>query len=190
MPTLSLILDAALLQRSAYEALAQSPELAFGMLAVPFLAGASEMAGQAVVFAERRVRALHAAASFLLTGFAYVAAVGLWTGGAYLLLELDGVHSPDTTILGVVALGYAPRLLSLFTIAPYYGELLGRALDSWSMVCVGWGLSVVTGSPIQIVMLCACLGWLGSFLVRHYAGTLIDPALQALGVVTAGARRA
>jgi hypothetical protein len=187
---LSLVIDAALLQRSAYETLSQQPTLALWCLLIPFLAGASEMAGQAFVLAERRVHPAHAAASFLLTGLVYVAAVALWTAAAYAFLQFDGLRSPDTTILGIIAVGYAPRLLSVLTIAPYYGELFGRALDAWSMVCVGWGLSVVTGGPIPMVMLCTSLGWLGSFLVRHYAGRAIGPLLNRIGVVTAGAARA
>lgn len=186
--------DAALLHRTAYLRV-QQPEFALAALAIPFLAGASEMAGQAFILAARRVSAWQAGASFALTGFVHLTAVALWALGAHILLglgfgELTPARLPtDLELLGVVSLGYAPRLLGVLTMAPYYGEVLGRALDSWSMACVGWGISVITGGPIWAALVCAVFGWSGSWLFRHFGARVAAPLLERLGVVTAGMAR-
>lgn len=186
--------DAALLHRTAYLKV-QQPEFALAALAIPFLAGASEMAGQAFILAARRVSAWHAAASFALTGLVHVTAVVLWALGAHILLglglsALTPARSPtDLELLGVVSLGYAPRLLGVLTIAPYYGEVLGRALDAWSMACVGWGIAVITGGPIWAALVCGVFGWWGSWLFRHFGARGAAPLLERLGVVTAGMAR-
>ncbi len=191
---LAAAVDAGLLRRSAYLRV-QQPEFALAALAIPFLAGASEMAGQAFILAARRVRAWRAGASFALTGLVHVTAVALWALGARTLLglglsELAPARLPtDLELLGVVSLGYAPRLLGVLTIAPYYGEVLGRALDAWSMACVGWGISVIIGGPIWATLLCAVCGWLGSWLFRHLGARILAPFLERVGVVTAGMAR-
>jgi hypothetical protein len=187
-------IDAALLHRTAYLR-AQQLEFAQAALAIPFLAGASEMAGQAFILAARRVSAWQVGASFALTGLVHVTAVALWALGAHILLglgvsELTLARFPtDLELLGVVSLGYAPRLLGVLTIAPYYGEVLGRALDAWSMACVGWGISVITGGPIWAALVCAVFGWLGSWLCRHFGARVVGPLFERLGVVTAGMAR-
>ena len=187
-------LDAALLRRTAYLRV-ERPEFALAALAIPFLAGASEMAGQAFILTARRVSKWQAGASFALTGLVHVTAVGLWALGAHILLglrlsELTPARLPsDLELLGVISLGYAPRLLGVLTIAPYYGEVLGRALDAWSMACVGWGISVITGGPIWAALVCAVFGWVGSWLIRHFGARGAGPLLEHLGVVTAGMAR-
>ena len=189
---LSASVDAALLHRTAYLKVEQ-PEFALAALVIPFLAGASEMAGQAFILAARRVGKWQAAASFALTGFVHITAVTLWALGAHIslgLVQMTPARLPsDLELLGVVSLGYAPRLLGALTIAPYYGEVLGRALDAWSMACVGWGIAVITGAPIWAAMVCGVIGWLGSWLFRHYGARAAAPLLERLGVVTAGMAR-
>jgi hypothetical protein len=186
--------DAALLHRTAFLRV-QQPEFALAALAVPFLAGTSEMVGQAFILAARSVSGWQAAASFALTGLVHVTAVALWALAAHILLglrllELTPARLPtDLELLGVISLGYAPRLLGLLTIAPYYGEVLGRALDAWSMACVGWGISVITGGPIWAALACAVCGWWGSSLFRHFGARAIAPLVKRLGVVTAGMSR-
>ena len=150
------------------------------------------MAGQAFILAARRVSAWQAGASFALTGIVHVTAVAFWALGARILLgsglsELTPERLPtDLELLGVISLGYAPRLLGALTIAPYYGEVLGRALDAWSMACVGWGISVITGGPIWAALVCAVFCWLGSWLFRHFGARIVAPLIERLGVVTAG----
>lgn len=184
---LGLAIDAALLQRAAFAYLASHPSIALAALAVPLIAGASEMLGKAWVLAAQKVGHWRLIASLALTGLVYLLGVVIWGLSAHFLLGLGGhLEVSETVLAGTIALGYAPRLLSVLTVAPYYGEFLDRALDAWTFVCIGWGFWVVIGGPIALVILCAGAGWLVSAGVRHFGGRLSEPLLRRLRLVTPG----
>ena len=184
---LALSVDAALLQRPAYEYVAAHPSIALASLIVPLIAGASEMLGKAYVLVAQKVGRWRIMASLAVTGLVYMLGVLVWSASAHFLLSLTGdLPVSETALAGIIALGYAPRLLSVLTVAPYYGEFLDRALDAWTFVCVGWGFWVVIGGPIGLVILCASAGWLVSAGVRHYGGRLTEPLLRRMRLVTPG----
>lgn len=184
---LALSLDAALLQRAAFAYLATHPHIALAALIVPLIAGASEMLGKAYVLAAQKVGRWRIIASLAVTGIVYLLGVLVWSASAHFLLSLAGDFAvPEIVLAGTIALGYAPRLLSVLTVAPYYGELLDRALDAWTFVCVGWGFWVVIGGPLALVILCAAAGWLVSAGVRHYGGRFTEPLLRRFRLVTPG----
>jgi len=177
----SIVVGTALFQRPALAALAGATGGA--IIIVPVLAGLSEMAGQSFVLVVRRVRLPQAIASYGLTALAHVGGVAAWTGVALLLSRFShaGQVLPALTF-AVVAACYAPRLLGVLTIAPYYGELLGRALDAWTMACIGWGLFAVAAVPLPAAMLCAGVGWAANHIIRHFGGYLSAPIQDRLGL--------
>tara|TARA_R110002072_G_scaffold190482_7_gene347481 strand:+ start:841 stop:1440 length:600 start_codon:yes stop_codon:yes gene_type:complete len=184
---LALAFDAALLQRSAFAYLTDHPSIAPAALIIPLIAGASEMLGKAYVLVAQKVGRWRIGASLMVTGLVYLLGVLVWSASAHVLLSLAGELSVSEAVLaGTIALGYAPRLLSVLTVAPYYGEFLDRALDAWTFVCVGWGFWVVIGGPLGLVIASAGAGWLVSAGVRHYGGRLSEPLLRRLRLVTPG----
>ena len=184
---LSEAFDAALFRDRAFLDIIASPRAALWAIWIPLLAGMSELAGQCVVFVSRRVKPAQAIASFALTGLIHVGAVAVWTAAAVALLHGEHMQVVSTLgILGVVSISYAPRLLSALTIAPFYGELLGRLLDAWTMACVGWGVWITTGASVIDATLCALVGWSASYLIRRFGGHVSAPLLQRLGLVTPG----
>jgi hypothetical protein len=185
-----LALGATLFERSAIEMIAVDRAAALALFALPFLAGASELLGQASVLAARRIGRGRAAASLAMTGLVYVAAAAVWAASAHLFLALDGDRVSELALFAVISVGMTPRLISVLTVAPYYGELLHRALDAWSMAVVGWGLWVLVGGPVAPALLCAALGWLCSLGVRRLGGLLLEPTLRRLRLATPGSRHA
>ncbi|SDM78591.1 hypothetical protein [Maricaulis salignorans] len=184
---LGLAVDAALLQRAAFTHLVEHPSIALAALVIPLIAGASEMLGKAYVLAAQQVGRWRIMASLIVTGLVYLLGVLVWSASAHVLLSLAGGLSVSETVLaGTIALAYAPRLLSVLTVAPYYGEFLDRALDAWTFVCVGWGFWVVIGGPLGLVIVSAAAGWMVSAAVRHYGGRLSEPLLRRLRLVTPG----
>ncbi|PWE17912.1 hypothetical protein DDZ18_04870 [Marinicauda salina] len=186
---IDLALAAAALDPAAFERASANRAAALTVLALPFLAGASELLGQAYVLAARRVSRAQAAASLVTTGLVYVAGAVVWGAATYALLAAARPGPPpDAAILGVVAVSYAPRVLSLLTIAPYYGEFVNRALDAWMMTCVALGLWVVVDGALWAVLACAAAGWAVSLSTRRVAGLVLGPAARRLGVITARRR--
>jgi hypothetical protein len=182
---ISTISGAALFERPALAELASASS--FAPACVPLLAGLSEMAGQSFVLVSRRVHLAQAIASYGLTALVHIGGVLIWTCTALLLTKLSpATHAPTALIFNTVAVCYAPRLLGLLTIAPYYGELLGRALDAWTMACVGWGVFVMTGLSLPAALVCASVGWIAIHLSRHFGARLTTPILNRLGLVIAG----
>jgi hypothetical protein len=184
--SISLVLGVALFQKQALAQLVNAPILA--VMCIPLLAGLSEMAGQSFILVWRRVRWPQSIASYALTAVVHVGAVSIWAGAALLILRLDHIHFISVRLaFSIASASYAPRLLGVLTIAPYYGELLGRALDAWAMACVGWGLVIIASASLPAATLCACAGWLVSHVFRHFGGYLSAPILNRLGLVIAGA---
>jgi hypothetical protein len=181
----SVLVGVALFQERSLVEIASAPVLAIAC--VPLLAGLSELVGQSFVLITRAAPRAQALASYALTGLIYVAGVSVWTGVALMVLHMvQRLDVSPSHIFAIVAVGYAPRLLGVLTIAPYYGELLGRGLDAWSTACVGWGLFVVVGASLPVAMGCAFAGWAANHLIRHFGGYLTAPVLSRLGLFVPG----
>jgi hypothetical protein len=182
---ISVLLRVAMFERPSLIDVVNTPVLTIAC--VPMLAGASELLGQSFVLVTRRAPRVQALASYAFTSLTYLVGVSVWTLMALLLLHLDRLTGVSPQLaFAVVALGYAPRLLGILTIAPYYGELLGRGLDAWSMACVGWGFFVIVGASLPVAAACAIAGWTVNHLIRHFGGYLSAPILSRLGLVVPG----
>ena len=76
-----------------------------------------------------------------------------------------------------MSLAFAPRLLGVFSIAPYIGEPISNALEAWSMALTIFGLHVALNMPIGPAVFCGLAGWTVAYGLRAFAGRLLAKPL-------------
>ncbi|WP_157014630.1 hypothetical protein [Mesorhizobium xinjiangense] len=132
-------------------------------LLVVVLAGLSQAVGQGVVLLLNRVPKPRFALSLVLMGAIYVAAATVTA--VTTMIAADFAFASNVAFwptIGVVALAHAPRLLGVFTLAPYFGDGLNRLLDIWVFVLVPYGLHYGLALPVAAALLSALIGWLST----------------------------
>ncbi len=157
---LELILQALRLDPAAFaqQASLNNSRLA---LAVVFFAGLSQSLGQSVILFANRVKPRRFIASLILAAGLYV--FGFFFLGLSIWLVAHYVFNQNvsaTVILNSIALAYAPYLLGFFSLAPYFGTLIGILLSLWSLAAILVALQIVLGLSLMQAVLCSALGWL------------------------------
>jgi hypothetical protein len=169
---------------------AENPEAQTAALLIVFLAGVSEMLGQSVILIINRVVLYRFLASLLFTGATYVATALTWAAFALVIAPLTrvGAMAPDDIpgVIGVVSLAFAPRLLGVLTIAPYFGAALSNLLEAWAMVLAIFGLTVAFDMPFGAAILCGGAGWAASYALRSFLGHMLAKPLGGLRVLISG----
>ncbi len=175
---------------SVFVRTANSAEAQSAALIIVFLAGVSEMLGQCVVLVVNRVPLYRFLASLAFTGATYALTVVTWSVAvlaAAPLTRLGAIGLDDfAAVTGVLALAFAPRLLGVFSIAPYFGAALGNVLEVWSMSLAIFGLHVGLDLPIGAAVFCSSAGFLVSYLFRTFMGRLLAKPIGRLRRVIAG----
>ena len=123
---LGLSIDAMGFSTAAFANAAISTEARAAAVFIAFFAGVSEMLGQSVILVVNRVALYRFLASLLFTGLTYVLTALAWGLSALALAPLThigpliGEDIPG--VIGVLCLAFAPRLLGVFSMAPYFGR--------------------------------------------------------------------
>lgn len=175
---------------SAFIRAATSAEAQSAALIIAFLAGVSEMLGQSVILVVNRTPLYRFIASLAFTGATYAITVVTWSAAVLAtapLTRLGAIGLGDfAAVTGVLALAFAPRLLGVFSIAPYFGAAFAAMLEVWSMSLAIFGLHVGMDLPIGAAVFCAGAGFLGAYLFRSFAGRLFAKPLGRLHHSVAG----
>lgn len=184
---LELCADAATFKAAAIDGLLHRPSLQELAFVVPFLAGVSEMAGQSATLVLNRVRRLRLAASLLVTGLAYVFTALIWSAVSSVVASAFPTHNVSIqTVTAIICISFAPRTLGILTIAPYYGEFLGRALDAWMIAVAAFGMHLAFDLPGAAAALISLSGWAVWILFRNGADSLLAPVLRRFEEIVAG----
>jgi len=175
---------------NAFARAASSAEAQTAALTIAFLAGVSEMLGQSVILVVNRIALYRFLASLAFTGVSYVITALIWGVSAFAVAPLTrvGVLGPGDVagVTGVVALAFAPRLLGVFSIAPYFGAALGNLLEVWAMALVIFGLRVGLDLPLGAAVFCGGAGWLVSYALRGFIGHLLAKPIGRLRLLVSG----
>jgi len=187
---IELALGAMGFSRDAFMLAASSPQAQTAALAIAFLAGVSEMLGQSVILVVNRIPLYRFLASLAFTGATYVLTALIWTASAFAVAPLTNVGLLEVAnvagVAGIVSLAFAPRLLGVFSIAPYFGVAFGNILDTWAMALAIFGLHVALGLPLGAAIFCGGAGWLVAFTVRIWFGRLLAKPLARLRILISG----
>lgn len=174
----------------AFLLVARSGEAQTAALVIAFLAGVSEMLGQSVILVVNRVALYRFIASLAFTGLTYVLTALTWALCAIAVAPLThlGVLEPReiAAVIGIVSLAFAPRLCGFLSIAPYFGQALGNALEALAMVLAIFGLHVGLNLPLGAALFCGGTGWFSSYLLRGFLGHALAKPLGRVRVLVSG----
>ena len=175
---------------SAFIRAAHSPEAQSAAIMIAFLAGVSEMLGQSVILVVNRVPLYRFLASLGFTGASYALTVVTWSVAVLAVAPLTRIGAVGlgefAAVSGILALAFAPRLLGVFSIAPYFGAAIGNVLEVWSMALAMFGLHTGLGMPIGAAVFCGGAGFLASYVFRTFLGHLLAKPLGRLRRFIAG----
>lgn len=169
---------------------ATSAEAQTAAITIAFLAGVSEMLGQSVILVVNRVALYRFLASLVFTGVTYLVTALIWTFSAIAIAPLTRVGTIDISdtvgVMAIVSLAFAPRLLGVFSIAPYFGIAFGSMLEVWAMVLAIFGLRVALDLPLGAAVFCGGAGWLVAYFLRNFFGHALAKPLGRLRVLVSG----
>ncbi len=182
--------DAMVFSRDAFVRVTGSGEAQSAALIIAFLAGVSELLGQSVILIVNRIPLYRFLASLGFTGLTYAVTVATWALAALAIAPLTPIGALSLTelapVTGVLALAFAPRLLGVFSLAPYFGAALGNVLEVWAMALAMFGLHVGVGMPLNAAVVCGGAGFLVSYLFRTFLGHLLAKPLGTLRRAVSG----
>lgn len=182
--------DAAIFEADAFRTAAGSANARAAAIAIAFLAGVSEMLGQSVVLVINRVPLYRFLASLAFTGASYVATALVWGVSAYLcapLTPVGALAAADIAVMtSVLALAFAPRLLGVFSIAPYLGAAISNALEVWAMALAIFALREGLDLPLGAAAFCGVAGWTASYYFRMVVGHALRHPLARMRVFVSG----
>lgn len=175
--------------RETYIHAALKPTLGAALF-IAFLSGISEMVGQSVILVINRVPIYRFLASLVFTGVVYLVASATWALSVVMIAPLFGAEIISAIgyagLFTVIAMSFAPRLLGVLAIAPYFGLGFSYALDAWVLACVIFGLHAASDLPFEAAAICGALGWTTSFTIRALTGRLLRWPLSALRRAVSG----
>ena len=158
--------------------------------AIAFLSGISEMIGQSVVLVVNRVPLYRFIASLLFTGLIYLVAALSWAASVVVVAPLFRAEIVDVIgyagLFAIISMSFAPRLLGVLTIAPYFGVAFGYLLDAWVLACVIFGLHAASDLPLLAATICGGVGWTTSFAIRALLGRVLREPLLYLRRLVSG----
>lgn len=186
----SLATEAMGFSTEAFLKAATGAEAQTAALTIAFLAGVSEMLGQSVILVVNRIALYRFIASLLFTGATYVITALTWALSALAIAPLAPI-GPLTAgdaagVVGVISLAFAPRLLGVFAIAPYFGAALANLLEVWAMALAVFGLHMAIGLPLGAALICGGAGWLASYWLRAFLGHALAQPLGRLRLMVIG----
>ena len=174
----------------AFIQVAKNVDAQTAALLIAFLAGISEMLGQSVILIVNRVVLYRFLASLLFTGATYVVTALSWAACALIIAPLTrvGAFGPGDIagVIGVVSLAFAPRLLGIFSLAPYFGAALSNLLEAWAMALVIFGLTAAFDMPLGAATFCGVMGWGISHGLRIFTGHALAKPLGRLRILVSG----
>ncbi|GJL95665.1 MAG: hypothetical protein DHS20C05_20700 [Hyphococcus sp.] len=175
---------------AAFLRAAQSAEAQTAAVTIAFLAGVSEMLGQSIILVVNRVALYRFLASLAFTGLTYVVTALIWGLSALAVAPLTRVGALSladfSSVVGVLALAFAPRLLGVFSLAPYFGGPLANILEAWAMALAIFGLHVALELPLGAAVFCGLAGWAVSYGLRSFFGRLLAKQLSHLRIMVSG----
>jgi len=177
------------LSRDAYLMAAEKPALGAALF-IAFLSGISEMIGQSVILVINRVPLYRFLASLIFTGLIYLVSSLTWATSVLAVAPLFNADIAGAIgyagLFAIIAMSFAPRLLGVLAIAPYFGVAFGYALDVWVMACVIFGLHAAGALPFSAAVICGVAGWGAAYIVRALTGRALRKPLLALRRAVSG----
>ncbi len=167
----SLVKGAMALRANTFQSIQTAPNSLLAALTIVFLAGVAQSLSQIVVLFINQVRPLRFVLSLLISALFFTIGYGFWALSIWLLLNLT-FEEPLTLVAVLRTLGfsYAPLMLGVLVIFPYFGNAVFVLLSIWTLLGVVIGIEAITDFGRWDAFESAALGWIVIQLLQKTVG--------------------
>ena len=167
----SLVTGALALNAETFHTIQTQPHSLLAALTIVFIAGISQSLSQIVVLFINQVRPVRFVMSLVISALFFVIGYGFWALSTWAILNLtfEG-HLPFTAMLRTLGFSYAPLMLGIFVIFPYFGSAIFVLLSIWTLLAVVVGIEAITPLGRWDAFESAALGWVVLQLLQKTVG--------------------
>jgi len=167
----ALVSGAIALDGDTFERIHTAPHSLLAALTIVFIAGISQSLSQIVVLFINQVRPIRFVLSLVISALFFVIGYGFWTLSTWAILTLtfEG-HLSFTAVLRTLGFSYAPLMLGVFVMFPYFGSAIFVVLSIWTLMAVVVGIDSITALGRWDAFESAALGWVVLQLLQKTVG--------------------
>ncbi len=159
------------LDTETFRSIHDRPQGLLAALTIVFLAGVSQSLSQIVVLFINQVRPVRFVLSLLISALFFTVGYGFWALSIWSILNLSfAEYLPFNTVLRTVGFSYAPLMLGILVMFPYFGNAFFLALSIWTLLAVVLGVSAITPLGRWEAFESAALGWVIVQLLQKTVG--------------------
>lgn len=167
----SLVRGAMALDAETFRSIHTQSHSLLAALTIVFLAGVSQSLSQIVVLFINQVRPVRFVLSLLISALFFTVGYGFWALSIWSILNLSfAEYLPFNTVLRTVGFSYAPLMLGVLVMFPYFGSAFFLALSIWTLLAVVVGIEVITPLGRWEAFESAALGWVIVQLLQKTVG--------------------
>ncbi|MEO1622573.1 MAG: hypothetical protein AAFU53_16260 [Cyanobacteria bacterium J06632_3] len=167
----SLIQGAIALDPQTFQSLQNQPNSLLAALTIVFIAGFAQSLSQIVVLFVNQVRPLRFVLSLWISALFFVIGYVFWAISSWAILNtvFDG-YLPFNAVVRTLGFSYAPLMLGIFVVIPYFGSAIFVLLSIWTLLAVVVGIDSITTLGRWEAFGCVALGWVVLQLLQKTVG--------------------
>ena len=167
----ALVKGAIALHPTTFQSLQNQPHSLLAALTIVFIAGFAQSLSQIVVLFVNQVRPLRFVLSLWISALFFVIGYGFWALSTWVTLNtlFDG-YLPFTAVVKTLGFSYAPLMLGIFVVIPYFGCAIFSLLSIWTLLAVVVGIDAITTLGRWESFGSVALGWIVLQLLQKSVG--------------------
>ncbi len=167
----SLIKGAIALRPITFQTLQNQPQSLLAALTIVFIAGIAQSLNQIVVLFINQVRPLRFVLSLIISAILFVVGFGFWAFSTWLLINsIFNSYLPLIAVVRTIGFSYAPLMLGIFVIMPYFGSPIFILLSTWTLLAVVVGIDAISTLELWEAFSSVALGWIVIQLIQKTVG--------------------
>ena len=166
-----LIRGALALHSETFQSLQNQPHSLLAALTIVFIAGFAQSLSQIVVLFVNQVRPSRFALSLLISALFFVVGFCFWAMSIWGILNISfGGYLPFNAVVRTLGFSYAPLMLGVLVVIPYFGSPIFVILSIWTLLAVVVGIESITALSRWEAFGSAALGWVMLQLIQKTIG--------------------
>ena len=159
------------LQANTFQTLQNQPHSLPAALTIVFIAGVAQSLSQIVVLFVNQVRPLRFVLSLLISAILFVVGFGFWALSSWIIINtIFNSYLSLSAVIRTIGFSYAPLMLSVFAVMPYFGSAAFILLSIWTLLAVVVGIDAISPLALWEAFGSVALGWIGIQLIQKTVG--------------------
>ncbi|MBE9059670.1 hypothetical protein IQ256_01530 [cf. Phormidesmis sp. LEGE 11477] len=154
-----------------FQTLQNQPHSLPAALTIVFIAGIAQSLSQIVVLFINQVRPLRFILSLVISAILFVVGFGFWALSTWVMINtVFNSYLPLSAVIRTIGFSYAPLMLGLFVVMPYFGSAVFILLSIWTLLAVVVGIDTISTLALWEAFGSVALGWIGIQLIQKTVG--------------------